>query len=54
MIKDHGDMGGRIALPVVLDIAEQHVAKARNRPDGQAIRFARQGGQRVIGAKDEG
>ena len=53
-VKDYGDMCGRIWACVALNIAVEHVAKARDRADGQAIGLARERGQRVIGAEDEG
>ena len=55
LVEDHGDMGGGVIAGVVaVDIALQHVAKARDRPDGQPVGFARQRRQGVIGPEDEG
>ena len=54
MVEDHRNMGRRIGTFVVLDLLEQHVAKPRDRTDGQPVGFARQRRQRVVGAKDKG
>jgi hypothetical protein len=53
LVEDHRRMGRRIGPVIVLDDLVQHVAKARHRPDGQPVGFARQRRQRVIGAEDE-
>jgi hypothetical protein len=44
-------MGGRIAALHILEQLPQHVAIARHRADGQAIGFAGQRRQSVIGAE---
>ncbi len=54
LVEDHRHMGRRIGAGIPFDIALQHVAEPRHRPDGQPVRFARQRRQRVIGAEDEG
>ena len=54
LVENHGDMGGASRPAVALNIALQHVAKAGDGANGQAIGFARQRGQRVIGAENEG
>ena len=54
LVKDHCHMSRRIRAAIALDIALKHVAKARHRPDGQPVGFARQRRQRMIGAENEG
>ena len=54
MVEHHRHMGRRIGALVVLDLLEQHVAKARDGPDRQPVGLSRQGRQRMIGAEDEG
>ena len=54
MVKDNGDMRGRIAAFVAFKIAEQNVAKPRHRAHRQAVGFPRQRRQRVIGPEDIG
>ncbi len=52
-VEDHGDVG-HITASVPFNITLEHVAKTSDCTDGQTIGFARQWGQGVIGAKDEG
>ncbi len=54
LVEDHRHMGRRIRPGVPLDVAVEHVAEARDRPDGQTVGLARQGRQRVEGPEDEG
>ncbi|MNX86568.1 hypothetical protein D3C86_1184550 [compost metagenome] len=54
-VVEDGDQMGRAVLALhVADQLPQHVAVALHRPDGQAVRLARQGRQGVIGAEDIG
>ena len=58
MVEDDGDMGGRavrgVGALVAFEVAEEDVAETRDRPDGQAVGFAGERRQRVIGAEDIG
>ena len=54
LVEDHRHMGRRIGAGALFDIALQHVAKARDRADGQAVGFAGEWRQRMIGAEDKG
>ena len=53
LVKNNGDMGGRIGSGIGFHIALQHIAKAADRPDRKPVGFAGQGRQGMIGAKDE-
>jgi hypothetical protein len=52
-VENHRDMG-YVAIDIPFNIPLEHVAKSGNRANWQTVGFARQRGQRVVGAKDEG
>ena len=51
-IEDDGEMGRLELVLRVLDKLVEHVAKARDGPDGRTVGFARQRRQRMIGAEN--
>ena len=54
MIENDGEVGGPLASDRVAQEFPDHVAEARNRADGQLVRFARQRRQRMEGAENIG
>ena len=54
LVEDDRDMGGRIGAVIVGDVAEEHVAEARDRADGQPVGLAGKRRQGVVGAENEG
>ena len=47
-------MGRPVRAAILDNHFQKHIAKARHRPNGQAIGFARQRRQRMIGPKNKG